>query len=125
MKRLEYKYNVVVAYNDCLDGKGYYIPAYRMIVVNSRFSEQEQFEVILHELGHARQSDYSGLYNCTKAAHSKMEAEAVSFMLGEEVKEYLSENSLESSSVNPIDFLENRHLSLRYAPIVEKILSEI
>ena len=125
MKRLEYKYNVVVAYNDCLDGKGYYIPAYRMIVVNSRLSKQEQLEVILHELGHVRQSDYSGLHNCTKEAHSKMEAEAVSFILGEEVKKYLSENSLESSSVNPIAFLENRHLSLRYAPIVEKILSEM
>lgn len=114
-----------MAYSDCLDGKGYYIPVCRIIVVNSQLSEQEQFEVILHELGHARQADYSGLYNCTKTAHSKMEAEAVSFMLREEVKEYLSENSLESSSVNPVVFLENRHLSLRYAPVVEKILSQI
>lgn len=122
---IEKKYGVTVAYSDCLDGKGYYIPVCRMIVVNSRLSEQEQFEVILHELGHARQADYSGLYNCTKTAHSKMEAEAVSFMLREEVKEYLSENSLESSSVNPVVFLENRHLSLRYAPVGEKILSQI
>lgn len=125
MKRLEYKYNVVVAYNDCLDGKGYYIPAYRMIVVNSRLSEQEQFEVILHELGHARQSDYSGLYNCTKTAHSKMEAEATEYMLKEEVEIYLMENDLDCKSINPVVFLENMHLSLRYAPVVEKILSEM
>lgn len=125
MKRLEYKYNVVVAYNDCLDGKGYYIPAYRMIVVNSRLSEREQFEVILHELGHARQSDYSGLYNCTKAAHSKMEAEATEYMLKEEVEIYLMENDLDCKSINPVVFLENMHLSLRYAPLVEKILSEM
>lgn len=30
-----------------------------------------------------------------------------------------------SKSINPVVFLENRHLSLRYAPVVEKILLEI
>lgn len=125
MKSIEKEYGVKIVYSDCIDGKGYYVPAYRIIVINNGLPESEQTKVLLHELGHARQADYSRLYNCTKTAHSKMEAEAVSFMLREEVKEYLSENSLESSSVNPVVFLENRHLSLRYAPVVEKILSEI
>lgn len=54
-----------------------------------------------------------------------MEAEATEYMLKEEVKTYLMENDLDCKSINPVVFLENRHLSLRYVPVVEKILLEI
>lgn len=54
-----------------------------------------------------------------------MEAEATEYMLKEEVETYLMENDLDCKSINPVVFLENRHLSLRYAPVVEKILLEI
>lgn len=53
-----------------------------------------------------------------------MEAEATEYMLKEEVEIYLMENDLDCKSINPVVFLENRHLSLRYAPVVEKILLE-
>lgn len=49
-----------------------------------------------------------------------MEAEATEYMLKEEVETYLMENDLDCKSINPVVFLENRHLSLRYAPVVEK-----
>ena len=81
--------------------------------------------MLLHELGHVPQTDYAGLYNCSKPSHFKMEAEATEYMLKEEVKTYLMENDLDCKSINPVVFLENRHLSLRYAPVVEKILLEI
>ena len=81
--------------------------------------------MLLHELGHVPQTDYAGLYNCSKPSHYKMEAEATEYMLKEEVETYLMENDLDCKSINPVVFLENRHLSLRYAPVVEKILLEI
>ena len=81
--------------------------------------------MLLHELGHVPQTDYAGLYNCSKPSHYKMEAEATEYMLKEEVETYLMENDLDCKSINPVVFLENRHLSLRYAPVIEKILSQI
>lgn len=125
MKSIEKEYGVKIVYSDCIDGKGYYVPAYRIIVINNGLPESEQTKVLLHELGHVPQTDYAGLYNCSKPSHYKMEAEATEYMLKEEVETYLMENDLYCKSINPVVFLENRHLSLRYAPVVEKILSEI
>ena len=53
--------------------------------------ESEQTKVLLHELGHVPQTDYAGLYNCSKPSHYKMEAEATEYMLKEEVETYLME----------------------------------
>ncbi|WP_252266181.1 ImmA/IrrE family metallo-endopeptidase [Ligilactobacillus ruminis] len=116
---------IVVLYGP-LEAKGMYVDDYRAIILDNNLSEEEEEMVLLHELGHAaRQSGEMNLYHRTRTMQAKAEAEAEKFMVAEEVETYLIENDLDCKSINPVVFLENRHLSLRYAPVVEKILSEI
>ena len=85
--------------------------------------ESEQTKVLLHELGHVPQTDYAGLYNCSKPSHYKMEAEANRFMIREELENYRLE--YDETELSPVKFLESFGLPLAFEPYVSKVLSEL
>ena len=64
-----------------LEKNGYYSNKFKTMFVNQALSEEEQREVILHELGHfLKHDDYFSLYN-NPLFHDKMEYEANCYMI--------------------------------------------
>lgn len=76
------EYKIKVFYDDQLDSNAKYVPAYNMIIVNSRMSEFDIKMAILHELAHAMyHKDFYELYRKFEKLKSKMEYEANIFMI--------------------------------------------
>lgn len=88
-----------------LEKNGYYNPVLKTMFVNQALDEEDQKEVILHELGHAlNHNDISVLYD-QPVFKFKMENEATSFMMNHLIKEY-------DGHFNYSDVLENYNLGL-------------
>lgn len=104
-----------------LEESGYALLKNKTIVVNENLKEDKQKKVILHELGHFKQTDYLTLYQ-NEIVHSKMEAEANEFMVESLVKEYIEENNLEKDQLNPVKLLEWTGLDAKYQEYVEQFL---
>lgn len=117
--------DVKVKYSSELDVEGTYLASLNWIIINSNLSEVKQYEVLLHELGHAAlQRGEIELYHATQTEHLKMEAEANTFMLKETLSEYVLDNSVDIRDINPVTFLEVQGLSLNLEPKLRKILKE-
>ncbi|MCD5093973.1 ImmA/IrrE family metallo-endopeptidase [Enterococcus faecium] len=64
-----------------MEKNGYYVPAWKIIFVNQKLSDDEMKRVIVHEMKHViDHEDYVALYK-NFVAHSKMENEANNFMV--------------------------------------------
>lgn len=64
-----------------MEKNGYYVPAWKIIFVNQKLSDEEMKRVIVHEMKHViDHEDYVALYK-NFVAHSKMENEANNFMV--------------------------------------------
>lgn len=114
---------VKIKYSGKIEAGGTYIASLNWIIINSNLREMDQYEVLLHELGHACQHrDCFELYNSTLASHSKCEYEADKFMLEELVENYMSINNLDASQVNYVNFIVDNNLSTYYIPTLQKIL---
>lgn len=123
IKDLIDKLHIIVKYTSEFESAGVYIPELNWIIINSNLTEHDQFETLLHELGHACQHhDCVELYNSTLASHSKCEYEADRFMLEELVENYMSINNLDASQVNYVNFIVDNNLSTYYIPTLQKIL---
>lgn len=114
--------NVEIKYSSQLDVEGTYLASLNWIIINSNLSEAKQYEVLLHELGHAAlQRGETELYHATYALHAKMEADANKFMLKEEVESYLAEHGKDGFSA--VKFLERYNLPLNYERIVLDVVA--
>lgn len=88
-----------------IESGGYYNPILKVIFINENLDEENQKEVILHELGHAlNHNDLSLLYD-KPTFKVKMEHEATSFMMNYLIKE-------SEGQFNYSDVLENFNLGL-------------
>lgn len=103
------KLGVIVEYSSLLDHKGYSIEKLNLIVINSNISEKEQYEVLLHELGHiANHQGETCLYNQTKSMKLKMEYEANSYEVSQILDEY-KKNGMGLDKINYVNFAVNNH----------------
>lgn len=117
--------HIIVSFENNLEHKGYYISKLRMIVINSSLSEEEQFLVILHELGHALNNDEScKIYNSTYNNHSKEEWAANSFLIKELASEYSSYSNCDIKDVNFNALIKKLKLGFR-CDEVKKLIESI
>lgn len=115
--------DVKIKYSSKIEAGGTYIASLNWIIINSNLREMDQYEVLLHELGHACQHrDCFELYNTTLNNHLKCECEADAFMIEELVENYMSINNLDASQVNYVNFIVDNNLSTYYIPTLQKIL---
>ncbi|WP_290033690.1 ImmA/IrrE family metallo-endopeptidase [Ligilactobacillus cholophilus] len=114
--------NVKVVCSPLLDKKGYCVELLNIIVINSNLSEQQQKNVLLHELGHiAKQRHEANLYSKTEAMRLKMEHEANEFMVNKIVNDYISNTGVEISDVNYQNFAINNSID---ASLVKDVLKK-
>lgn len=87
LKDLLKKYHLQIAFLE-IEGKGYLVND--TIVVNNNLSDDQLEQVILHEIGHAK-NDHQivGTYSSYGHAHTCSEHQATRFLIHEKVKEYI------------------------------------
>lgn len=96
-----------------LEKNGYYDPKSKAMFINQDLDEENQKEVILHELGHAlNHADLSFLYD-KPVFHSKMENEATYYMVN-----YLIDES--GGQFNYSDVLNNFKLGLGWEAKIKR-----
>ena len=114
---------VKIKYSGKIEVGGTYIASLNWIIINSNLREMDQYEVLLHELGHACQHrDCFELYNTTLNNHLKCECEADTFMIEELVEKYMSVNNIDIEQINYVNFIVDNDLSTSYIPMLQKIL---
>ncbi|WP_278744031.1 ImmA/IrrE family metallo-endopeptidase [Ligilactobacillus agilis] len=116
---------VDVFYYSPMPVKGLYLPSYNVIFIDSSLNDNEQEQVLRHELLHCIEHRHSiGLYTATEAERLKMEAEANDFMLRETLMDYVTTNNIDVSEINPVVFLETQGLSLNFEARIKDIIKK-
>lgn len=116
---------VDVFYYSPMPVKGLYLPSYNVIFIDSSLNDNEQEQVLRHELLHCIEHRHSiGLYTATEAERLKMEAEANDFMLRETLMDYITTNNIDVSEINPVVFLETQGLSLNFEARIKDIIKK-
>ncbi|MFR6670154.1 ImmA/IrrE family metallo-endopeptidase [Enterococcus sp.] len=115
--------SVTVKYEN-IKRPGYYIAKLNIIVINSNLSVFEQTKTLLHELGHASKhfNNYK-MYNLAFSLHSKMENEAVEFMIERMIEVRLNDPDFNPATFNSFNFLESYKLDLSYEPVVREFMT--
>lgn len=114
---------VKVEEKEHLDADGHYIACMNTIVIKANLSKYRRQRTLLHELGHAsKHHDNYFLYNLAFSLHSKMEYEADCFMIENMLDSYIAKSELEPNNINYMRFIEDNNLSIRFEPLVKKLL---
>ena len=119
------KYNAVLEISDELENDGFCVetPDINIIIVRSDLDTEHIEQVILHELGHvANDNNIIGKYE-DYVPRSKMEYHANYYMLDHLLDQWCATTGIDVNDINYVTFLEANNLSLKYIPIVEKVLS--
>lgn len=120
---LKDSYNIKLVLMSGLEYSGYYLHEEKIMFVNSCLNENEIVAVVLHELGHhLKDEDVIGSYT-DFVARSKMEYHANYYMLDHLLDQWCATTGIDVNDINYVTFLEANNLSLKYIPIVEKVLS--
>ncbi|BAL69512.1 hypothetical protein SMULJ23_1178 [Streptococcus mutans LJ23] len=100
------KYNVFLYFFDdhILQRDGFYIPSIKTIFINNKLNEDEQFRVILHELGHLKHLSYNHINLIVKH-----ENEANRFMIRKLIEEQL--RIQDEGNFNWLLFAKQHHLN--------------
>lgn len=112
-----------VKFYDC---NGFYLPAMNMIFINDSLSDEMKLGVILHEIAHCKKhKDKAILYELATNERLKMEREANTFMLQEQLELYIRTNNVEKEDINAITFLQSQGLSLKFEADIKKIIKNL
>ena len=112
-----------VKFYDC---NGFYLPAMNTIFINDSLSDEMKLGVILHEIAHCKKhKDKAILYKLATNERLKMEREANTFMLQEQLELYIRTNNIEKEDINAITFLQSQGLSLKFEADIKKIISNL
>lgn len=96
-----------------------------VIVVNKNIVDDFFDWIATHEIGHDKfDSLVNGCYRSNDAVHSKMEYNANRYMISEMFDKYIACEGVDVEDINPVEFLEQRGLSLNLEPILRKIILE-
>lgn len=112
-----------VKFYDC---NGFYLPAMNTIFINDSLSDGMKLGVILHEIAHCKKhKDKAILYELATNERLKMEREANTFMLQEQLELYIRTNNVEKEDINAITFLQSQGLSLKFEADIKKIIKNL
>lgn len=112
-----------VKFYDC---NGFYLPAMNTIFINDSLSDEMKLGVILHEIAHCKKhKDKAILYELATNERLKMEREANTFMLQEQLELYIRTNNVEKEDINAITFLQSQGLSLKFEADIKKIIKNL
>lgn len=126
IKELIKESGVHIEFIKLYDCNGFYLPAMNTIFINDSLSDEMKFGVILHEIAHCKKhKDEAVLYKLATNERLKMEREANTFMLQEQLELYIRTNNIEKEDINAITFLQSQGLSLKFEADIKKIISNL
>lgn len=116
-------YDINLNFIDGIESDGYFIPSRKLMILNSKLSEEDMIKVAMHELGHyLNDDDVVGKYN-DYVARSQMEYKANYHMIEKILDHWCAVNDIELCDVNYMTFLQVNNLSLQLIAITQKVLA--